>query len=79
MQCISDKKSGKKTQIYICKKKRVINKKWKSIPKSFIVKKLDFKEDLLKSYSDEELRKYLEEQVKLAESEEDKSLNYIKN
>ena len=39
---IEQKKSGKKTQIYICKKKRVINKKGKSVPKSFIVKKLGF-------------------------------------
>ena len=30
---IEQKKSGKKTQIYICKKKRVTNKKGKSIPK----------------------------------------------
>ena len=75
---IEQKKSGKKTQIYICKKKRVIDKKGKSVPKSFIVKKLGFKEDLLKSYSEEELGKYLIEQVKLAESEEDNSLSYIK-
>ena len=75
---IEQKKSGKKTQIYICKKKRVINKKGKSVPKSFIVKKLGFKEDLLKSYPGEELDKYLKDQVKLAESEEDVSLSYIK-
>ena len=75
---IEQKKSGKKTQIYICKKKRVINKKGKSIPKSFIVKKLGFKEDLLKSYPGDELDKYLKDQVKLAESEEDVSLSYIK-
>ena len=75
---IEQKKSGKKTQIYICKKKRVINKKGKSVPKSFIVKKLGFKEDLLKSYPGDELDKYLKDQVKLAESEEDVSLSYIK-
>ena len=75
---IEQKKSGKKTQIYICKKKRVINKKGKSVPKSFIVKKLGFKEDLLKSYPGDELDKYLKDQVKLAESEEDASLSYIK-
>ena len=75
---IEQKKSGKKTQIYICKKKRVINKKGKSVPKSFIVKKLGFKEDLLKSYPGDELDKYLKDQVELAESEEDVSLSYIK-
>ena len=75
---IEQKKSGKKTQIYICKKKRVINKKGKSVPKSFIVKKLGFKEDLLKSYPGDELDKYLKDQVKLAEIEEDVSLSYIK-
>lgn len=75
---IEQKKSGKRTQIYICKKKRVINKKGKSVPKSFIVKKLGFKEDLLKSYPGDELDKYLKDQVKLAESEEDVSLSYIK-
>ena len=75
---IEQKKSGKKTQIYICKKKRVINKKGKSVPKSFIVKKLGFKEDLLKSYPGDELDKYLKDQVKFAESEEDVSLSYIK-
>ena len=75
---IEQKKSGKKTQIYICKKKRVTNKKGKSIPKSFIVKKLGFKENLLKLYPGDELDKYLKEQVKLAESEEDASLSYIK-
>ena len=75
---IEQKKSGKKTQIYICKKKRVINQKGKSVPKSFIVKKLGFKEDLLKSYPGDELDKYLKDQVKLAESEEDASLSYIK-
>ena len=75
---IEQKKSGKKTQIYICKKKRVINKKGESIPKSFIVKKLGFKEDLLKSYPGDELDKYLKDQVKFAESEEDVSLSYIK-
>ena len=75
---IEQKKSGKKTQIYICKKKRVINKKGKSVPKSFIVKKLGFKEDLLKSYPGDELDKYLKDQVKVAESEEDVSLSYIK-
>ena len=75
---IEQKKSGKKTQIYICKKKRVINKKGKSVPKSFIVKKLGFKEDLLKSYPGDELDKYLKDQVKLAVSEEDVSLSYIK-
>lgn len=75
---IEQKKSGKKTQIYICKKKRVINKKGKSVPKSFIVKKLGFKEDLLKSHPGDELDKYLKDQVKLAESEEDVSLSYIK-
>ena len=75
---IEQKKSGKNTQIYICKKKRVTNKKGKSIPKSFIVKKLGFKENLLKLYPGDELDKYLKEQVKLAESEEDASLSYIK-
>ncbi len=75
---IEQKKSGKKTQIYICKKKRVTNKKGKSIPKSFIVKKLGFKEDLLKLYPGDELNKFLKDQVKLAESEEDASLSYIK-
>lgn len=75
---IEQKKSGKKTQIYICKKKRVTNKKGKSIPKSFIVKKLGFKEDLLKLYPGDELDKFLKNQVKLAESEEDTSLSYIK-
>ena len=75
---IEQKKSGKKTQIYICKKKRVTNKKGKSIPKSFIVKKLGFKEDLLKLYPGEELDKFLKDQVKLAENEEDASLSYIK-
>ena len=75
---IEQKKSGKKTQIYICKKKRVINKKGRSVPKSFIVKKLGFKEDLLKSYPGDELDKYLKDQVKFAESEEDVSLSYIK-
>lgn len=75
---IEQKKSGKKTQIYICKKKRVTNKKGKSIPKSFIVKKLGFKEDLLKLYPGDELDKFLKDQVKLAESEEDASLSYIK-
>ena len=75
---IEQKKSGKNTQIYICKKKRVTNKKGKSIPKSFIVKKLGFKENLLQLYPGDELDKYLKEQVKLAESEEDASLSYIK-
>lgn len=74
---IEQKKSGKKIQIYICKKKRVINKKGKSVPKSFIVKKLGYKEDLLKSYPGDELDKYLKDQVKLAERE-DVSLSYIK-
>ena len=45
---------------------------------SFIVKKLGFKEDLLKLYPGDELDKFLKDQVKLAESEEDASLSYIK-
>ena len=52
---IEQKKSGKNTQIYICKKKRVTNKKGKSIPKSFIVKKLGFKENLLKLYPGDDI------------------------
>ena len=74
---IEQKKSGKRHKSIFVRKK-VINKNGKSIPKSFIVKKLGFKEVLLKLYPGDELEKFLKDQVKLAESEEDVSLSYIK-
>lgn len=75
---IEEKKSGKNTQVYICKKKRVINKNGKSVPKSFIVKKLGFKEDLEKQYPGDAYKEYTERQVKLAESDEENKLSFIK-
>lgn len=74
---IEQKKSGKNIKIYICKKQRVIDKNGKSVPKSFIIRKLGNKDDLEKEHG-ENLNKYLEEQIKLEESNEENKLKYVR-